>query len=208
MTTPDPLQIYNFWFADSLDSAEQLSVQKSKWFEGPPSFDNEIRTRFGTLPTAAVCGELEHWHHDRISTLSLILVLDQFPRNLYRGLRRAFEFDALGLETALSALDRGLHRELHPIEAVFMCLPLEHAEDPRLQERSVALFESLNDRAPTGTEDHFRSAAESAKLHRDIILRFGRFPHRNLALGRRSTVEEQHFLDSGGKTFGVPQQPG
>ncbi len=89
-----------------------------------------------------------------------------------------------------------------------MCLPLEHAEDPRLQERSVALFESLNDRAPTGTEDYFRSAAESAKLHRDIILRFGRFPHRNLALGRRSTVEEQHFLDSGGKTFGVPQQPG
>lgn len=180
-------------------------MQKSNWFKGPPSFDNKIRARFGTLPTSAVHGELEHWHHDRISTLCLILVLDQFPRNLYRGLARAFEFDALGLKTALSALDRGFHCELHPVEAVFMYLPLEHAENPKLQDRSVALFESLNDRAPAGTEDYFRSAAESAQLHRDIILRFGRFPHRNLALGRRSTVEEQHFLDSGGETFGVPQ---
>ena len=205
MTTPDPLQVHKFWFADSLDGAEELSVQKSNWFKGPPSFDNKIRARFGTLPTSAVHGELEHWHHDRISTLCLILVLDQFPRNLYRGLARAFEFDALGLKTALSALDRGFHCELHPVEAVFMYLPLEHAESPKLQDRSVALFESLNDRAPAGTEDYFRSAAESAQLHRDIILRFGRFPHRNLALGRRSTVEEQHFLDSGGETFGVPQ---
>ncbi len=205
MTTPDPLQVHKFWFADSLDGAEELSVQKSNWFKGPPSFDNKIRARFGTLPTSAVHGELEHWHHDRISTLCLILVLDQFPRNLYRGLARAFEFDALGLKTALSALDRGFHCELHPVEAVFMYLPLEHAENPKLQDRSVALFESLNDRAPAGTEDYFRSAAESAQLHRDIILRFGRFPHRNLALGRRSTVEEQHFLDSGGETFGVPQ---
>ena len=205
MTTPDPLQVHKFWFADSLDGAEELSVQKSNWFKGPPSFDNKIRARFGTLPTSAVHGELEHWHHDRISTLCLILVLDQFPRNLYRGLARAFEFDALGLKTALSALDRGFHCELHPVEAVFMYLPLEHAENPNLQDRSVALFESLNDRAPAGTKDYFRSAAESAQLHRDIILRFGRFPHRNLALGRRSTVEEQHFLDSGGETFGVPQ---
>jgi len=205
LTTPDPLQVHKFWFADSLDGAEELSVQKSNWFKGPPSFDNKIRARFGTLPTSAVHGELEHWHHDRISTLCLILVLDQFPRNLYRGLARAFEFDALGLKTALSALDRGFHCELHPVEAVFMYLPLEHAENPKLQDRSVALFESLNDRAPAGTEDYFRSAAESAQLHRDIILRFGRFPHRNLALGRRSTVEEQHFLDSGGETFGVPQ---
>ena len=205
MTTPDPLQVHKFWFADSLDGAEELSVQKSNWFKGPPSFDNKIRARFGTLPTSAVHGELEHWHHDRISTLCLILVLDQFPRNLYRGLARAFEFDALGLKTALSALDRGFHCELHPVEAVFMYLPLEHAENPKLQDRSVALFESLNDRAPAGTEDYFRSAAESAQLHRDIILRFGRFPHRNLALGRRSTVEEQRFLDSGGETFGVPQ---
>ena len=205
MTTPDPLQVHKFWFADSLDGVEELSLQKSNWFKGPPSFDNKIRARFGTLPTSAVHGELEHWHHDRISTLCLILVLDQFPRNLYRGLARAFEFDALGLKTALSALDRGFHCELHPVEAVFMYLPLEHAENPKLQDRSVALFESLNDRAPAGTEDYFRSAAESAQLHRDIILRFGRFPHRNLALGRRSTVEEQHFLDSGGETFGVPQ---
>ena len=148
MTTPDPLQVHKFWFADSLDGAEELSVQKSNWFKGPPSFDNKIRARFGTLPTAAVHGELEHWHHDRISTLCLILVLDQFPRNLYRGLARAFEFDALGLKTALSALDRGFHCELHPVEAVFMYLPLEHAENPKLQDRSVALFESLNDRAP------------------------------------------------------------
>ena len=206
MNTRDPHKIHEFWFADSLEGPAQLLTQKSNWFGGPHSFDDEIRERFGELPSAAVRGELDHWRQDRTSTLSLILVLDQFPRNLYRGLGRAYDFDWLGLKVALSALGQGIHTELHPVEALFMYLPLQHAEDPNLQDRSVTLFEALPGRAPVGTEEFFHSAAEYARLHRDIITRFERFPHRNLALGRQSTVEEQYFLDSGGETFGVPQR--
>jgi uncharacterized protein (DUF924 family) len=111
-------------------------------------------------------------------------------------------FDPKARETATSSLDAGFHDELEPIQAVFLYLPFEHSEEPADQERSVALFEELVSRAPPELDHTFQQFADYARRHRDVVRRFGRFPHRNAVLGRHSTPEELDYLDSGGESFG------
>ena len=137
-------------------------------------------------------GELNHWAETPTGALALVILLDQFPRNMYRGSAHAFATDPLALRIARDAVDAGRHLKVDPAVRFFFFMPFEHSESPADQDRAVALFEELQ--ADTGDPGNLKWA----ELHRDIIARFGRFPHRNACLGRTSTPEEIKFLAEGG----------
>jgi uncharacterized protein (DUF924 family) len=198
--------VLDFWFADALVSPEALEAQVERWFGSDPELDREIADRFAPLLERAGRGELDDWLAGDESALALVILLDQFPRNVFRGSRRAFAMDAKAQAVAAAAIDAGVDRRLHPLEASFLYLPFEHAEDAALQERSVELFEALRARAPAELRAQLDEFARYAHEHRDIVHRFGRFPHRNHALGRASTPAERAYLESGGTTYGVPQE--
>jgi uncharacterized protein (DUF924 family) len=199
MTTPE--SVLGFWFDDDLDSPDAVAARCRVWFEGDSPFDELIRGHFDGLPSHALRGHLDSWRHEAHSCLALVLVLDQFPRNLYRGTAQSFAYDPLAYKVAVAALERGFDRELAPLEATFLYLPLEHAEDVEAQERSVSLFRNLLDRSPAELRPRFESFLWYAIRHQEVIDRFGRFPHRNAVLGRPSTSEELSYLESGGDTF-------
>jgi uncharacterized protein (DUF924 family) len=159
-----------------------------KWFSKSDAFDAEIRSRF--LPTyeAAAAGHLGSWEDTPEGALALLLVLDQFPRNMFRADKRAFAADPLARQVADRAIARGFDQKFPPAERSFFYLPFEHSEQLADQERCIALFQVMGD----------AELLKWAELHTDIIRRFGRFPHRNAALGRTTTAEEQAFLDGGG----------
>jgi uncharacterized protein (DUF924 family) len=194
--------ILAFWFADALASPERAGERVQLWFRKNEAFDREISRRFGSAPELAAQGQLASWRGEPSSALALVLVLDQFPRNLYRGSARAFEFDRFALEVALAAIARQFDSALHPVQASFLYLPLEHAEDIGQQERAVQLFEPLTARTPVELRPLIENFASYARRHRDVIRRFGRFPHRNTTLGRKSTPAEVAYLESGGDRFG------
>ncbi len=146
-------------------------------------------------------GALNSWRNTAYECLALVLVLDQFPRNVFCGTPESFAYDPLASEVALASIARGGDHDLDPVEAVFLYLPLEHAEDMRLQEQSLSLFRALRDRAPPGFEAQFASFEQYAIAHYEVIERFGRFPHRNAVLGRQSSEEERLYLESGGSGF-------
>ena len=186
---PGPAEVLAFWFGDPPGAA------RAEWFRKDAGFDSGIRTRFGALHEAAARRELEAWRAAPGPMLALVVVLDQFSRNLYRGDARAFAQDTHALECANEALARGDDARLLPVQRQFLYLPLEHSEDLADQERCVALMRSLEDYPET------KGLTEWAEKHRVIVARFGRFPHRNAALGRESTPEEVEFLRQPGSGF-------
>jgi uncharacterized protein (DUF924 family) len=159
-----------------------------KWFAKDDEFDTSIRARFLELLDAARRGDLSHWEEEPDGALALAIVLDQFSRNLFRGTPSAYAGDAQARGVTARALARGFDRQCDQELVTFLYMPLVHSEDLADQERAVFLFEAL------GTPENLRSARE----HRDIIARFGRFPHRNGVLGRETTAQERIFLDEGG----------
>ena len=159
-----------------------------KWFKKDAAFDAEIVSRFSALWREAAAGALAGWEAAPESALSLVLVLDQFPRNMFRGKADAFGTDALARAVAGRAIVHGFDRQVPVSERLFYYLPFEHSESLADQERAVALMGTLDNPDLT----------RWAELHAEVIRRFGRFPHRNSALGRASTREEQAFLDAGG----------
>jgi uncharacterized protein (DUF924 family) len=161
---------------------------EDKWFKKDAAFDAEIVSRFQALWREAAAGALAGWESAPEPALSLVLLLDQFPRNMFRGKADAFATDTLARGVAERAIARGFDRQVPAAERLFFYLPFEHSESLADQERAVALIGTL------GSAD----LSHWAELHADIIRRFGRFPHRNLTLGRASTPEEQEFLDAGG----------
>ncbi len=197
-----PESVIDFWFGDDLDSPDAVAERCRLWFEGDPSFDELVRERFEDLPSQALQGQLDSWRLGVRSNLALVLVLDQFPRNLYRDSAQCFAYDPLAYEVAVAAIEHGFDNELAPLEATFLYLPLEHAEDVDAQARCVSLFRSLLHRAPVALRPQFESFLSYAIRHREVIGRFGRFPHRNAVLGRPSTGEERAYLESGGEAFG------
>lgn len=198
----DHESILRFWFGDNLDAPKQVAERCSLWFGCNPAFDEQIRQKFSDFPTLAAAGRLSDWRLAPRSSLALVLVLDQFPRNLHRGSPLAFAFDPLAVEIADTALANGFDRDLHPVEAAFFYMPLEHAEDLVLQTCAVELFRGLLERASTPLKKVIGGFLDYAVRHREVIRRFGRFPHRNQVLGRSSTAEETAYLESGGETFG------
>lgn len=192
-----PTTILEFWFGSADLQGLPSPDTRKRWFAGGPAFDEEIRARFAELPDAPV----EAWEGDA-GLLAAVIVLDQLPRNLYRGQARAFAYDARARALALAALDRGQDRNFSPSLRAFLYMPLEHAEDLALQNRSVALFEALAAEAPPDDPHAVRMMAPFAHKHREQIRRFGRFPGRNLALGRADTEDEQAWFAQGAETFG------
>ena len=159
-----------------------------RWFAKDEAFDAEIRQRFEPLHLAAARGELNDWAETAEGALALVLLTDQFPRNLYRGSAHAFATDPLARRVAERAIEAGFGKQAPPELKVFFYLPFEHAEDMASQDCSLALTEALGDKLYT----------DYAVLHRALIVRFGRFPHRNACLGRESTAEEAAYLADGG----------
>lgn len=203
--SPDPEEILSFWFGNALDVPEAARDRAKLWFGQSDAFDEEIRKRFGDLPERAGRGEFEAWRSAPRSAVALVLLLDQFPRNLFRDSARAFDFDGKARGVALDGIAAAFDQKLDPLEALFLYLPLEHAEDLDLQDRAVDLCEKLCRRARESTKAQFEEFAGYAREHRDVIKRFGRFPHRNAVLGRESTSEESACLASGAWKFGGGQ---
>jgi steroid delta-isomerase-like uncharacterized protein len=201
-----PDELLAFWFGADLDAPEAVAERVRFWFDGAPEVDREIQARFAALPDRAASGALDAWRAAPRSALALVIALDQLPRNLFRSSARAFAYDGLALEAAEAALAAGFDRTLHPLEAGFLYLPFEHAESLPHQERCVALFEALEARAPATHRPTLASWADFARRHRDLVVRFGRFPHRNPLLGRLPTAAERAHLASGGDSFGGAMQ--
>ena len=164
----------------------------SKWFAHDPAFDDQIRRRFQALHVTASTGALQLWAQSASGALALLILLDQFPRNLYRGSAHAFATDPMARSIAREAVERGFDLQIEVLLRAFVYLPFMHSELIQDQDRGLALCESLVQ--AKGDKRTLRSAIQ----HRDIIVRFGRFPHRNTVLGRATTEEEQAFLDGGG----------
>ena len=171
-----------FWFAPGLDE---------RWFVADPAFDAEIRERFQPLVERAAAGDCDDWIGSPRGALALCLLLDQFPRNIWRGSPLAYACDAKAREVSRAVIAAGLDRQLPAQQRPFLYLPFEHSEDLADQERCVDLMRDLDD----------EELLDYARRHRDIVARFGRFPHRNAVLGRESTAEEVEFLQQPGSSF-------
>lgn len=196
-----PEDVLAFWFGPEAGDSATAESQKKLWWSKDAVVDAEIRERFGALVAAAAGGAHREWAREPRGRLALILLFDQFPRNIYRDTPQAFAHDGLALRLALDGIAAEADRSLRAIERVFFYLPLEHAESPEMQERSVALFEGLRDSVAEADRSAFDGYLDFARRHRDIVQRFGRFPHRNLILGRASTAEETAFLQLPGSGF-------
>ena len=183
-TTPD--DVLDFWFGRP--GSADYGTSRKIWFEKNDDFDAEIQGRFGEAVENALLGGFTDWETTPADCLALIILLDQFPRNLYRGTAQAFAGDARALELANTAMDAGFDEALLPVQRIFLYLPFEHSETMADQARSVELLTAVS--AQTGNPDWEAYAIAD----RDIIARFGRFPHRNTALGRKTTPEEAEFL--------------
>jgi len=186
-------QILSYWFGEMKD-AGTLPTQSSIWFSAEPDTDDTIRRQFGKLWDEAAKGGLKEWEKDPASRIALIVLLDQFSRNMFRGTAKAFSMDPRALEISLKAISKGEHLKYKTVERVFLYLPLEHAENLAAQLLAVQLFKELNESAPAGLKTYTLDNLKYADRHREIIERFGRFPHRNSILGRKSTPEELQFL--------------
>ncbi len=198
MTQPD--EIIKFWFGPGDDPYHVDGQVSSRWFAGGKEFDEEIRQRFGADLHRAICGEYDGWAEDPRGRLALVLLLDQFSRNLFRGSPRSWSQDLVAQHLVLEAMDDGVDEELRPIERTFFYLPLEHAEDLQLQQMSVRAFSQLADEVPDSA-GNFQVALDYAQRHLEIIERFGRFPHRNDVIGRPTTDEEAEFLKQPNSSF-------
>ena len=187
--TPLARDILDFWFGPLPHAT------RAEWFRKDPAFDATIRTRFGDALEAALGGAYRDWRGDPRAALALVLLLDQFARNAFRDTPRAFAGDGEALAATIGIVDAGLDRALDTYERWFVYMPLEHAEDPAMQQRSIALFARLaHDTGDPGP-------LEWAEKHAAIVRRFGRYPHRNAILGRASTPEEIAFLQEPGSRF-------
>lgn len=175
MTTPE--EVLGFWFGPQA---------RERWFKSTPAFDAEVRARFEAAWQAAAEGRLEHWAQTPAGAVALVIVLDQFPLNMYRDRAESFATEARARAVSERALDAGFDRELPDAQKAFLYMPFMHSEDAADQARSVALYEAA------GLEHNLKWA----RHHRDLIARFGRFPHRNAILGRESTPAEREYLDS------------
>ncbi len=210
----EALRVREFWFGRPTASgsrpqaALELQRRMDFWFGGGESpqqqaqKDAMIAAQFADLVALAANGSLASWADSPRRRLSLIVLLDQFPRNLFRGTARAFTYDEQALELSLSGMQSAADGALTVIERMFFYMPLQHSEQPDVQDESVAAYRRLLAEAPEELRSTFESTLGFATEHRQIIRRFGRFPSRNRALGRVSTPDERAYLESGGSGFG------
>lgn len=186
-------EILEFWFGKPDD--EDYGKSRKEWFTKNPKFDQEVRSRFFSDYQKAAVGELDDWQETALGCLALMILLDQFPRNMFRGQPQAFATDSQALAYAKRAVEKGLDQELLPIQRQFIYLPFEHSENIVDQRQCVELFSTLKDYPECAL------GVDYAYRHIKVIERFGRFPHRNEILGRETTPEEAEFLQQPGSSF-------
>lgn len=192
-----PADILEFWLGDGMALGWPTQDLSERWFGGGAALDQEVRARFGADVMRAMSGGLQEWQAQPESRLALVILLDQFTRNVFRGTGRAFDGDRCARRLVLQTLDCGEDQQLPLVGRVFLYMPLMHAEDAALQATCVACFSRLVDDAPVALQPRIQGNLDFARQHQDIISRFGRFPYRNAALGRESTPEEESFLNGG-----------
>jgi uncharacterized protein (DUF924 family) len=201
VSTETPASVLAFWFGDDPAGAATNDERMRLWWAKQPAVDAAMRERFGGCVQQAGNGALDGWADTPEGRLALVLLTDQFPRNIHRGTSAAFTLDPWARQWAIEGLDSGAFDGLLPIQRLFTLMPLEHAESLPLQDRCVALMRSLRDTAPAAERGVFDGFVDYAQRHREVIRRFGRFPHRNAILGRPSTPEEVAFLATPGSSF-------
>lgn len=199
--------VRDYWFGQLPLNAEQLERRVRFWFAATPSEqrdhrDATIARRFGGLLDQAAAGGLAGWADGPRRRLSLVILLDQFPRNIFRGTARAFAYDAQALALTLSGMQSAADAALNVVERIFFYMPLQHAESREVQDESVAAYRRVLAEAPQDLHAFFASSLRSAQNHRGIIEQFGRFPHRNALLGRTSTAAEEQWLAKHKDSFG------
>lgn len=197
---PSPATVHAFWFGGSASSPEVLKTHAPLWFNGGEAFDRLLTAQFRALLETLSAGPMAHDWAARgpRERLSAIIVLDQMSRNIFRGTPRAFAQDMLALHLCKEGLAAGADRQLSEVERLFFYLPLEHSEALIDQERCVALFTALAEDAGTDFSEFIKGTLDYAHQHLDVIRTFGRFPHRNAAVGRASTPAEEAWLAEGG----------
>jgi uncharacterized protein (DUF924 family) len=197
----DYQSILDFWFGVTSSDIEILEQQSSLWWTKDPNVDKEIEIRFGASLDSLIAGQLNKWKQLPESYLAMIILADQFSRNIYRDTERAFAQDELALALTLEGIDAGIDMKLGLVQRVFFYLPLEHSESISMQYKSVEQYRQLHDVAPDNIRKKFKDHLDYAIQHREIIEKFGRYPHRNVILGRQSTIEEIEFLKQPGSSF-------
>ena len=194
--------IIEFWFREQELTAPQIDQRMNVWFGSDEVFDHECKKEFSDDVDRATEGKLDHWAHEPRGRLALILLLDQFRRNIYRGTAAAFAEDKAALklcvEGAMARKDQGLT----PVQRAFFYMPLQHTESAKVQAKSVELFTKLAETVSPTFRETFETMTQFAELHRDIIDQFGRFPHRNRLLNRENTPEENEYLSTDSPDFG------
>lgn len=192
--SPDFELVLDFWFTQEEDEVRLINKQSPLWWGKSNEMDGVIKTRFTSLLNDIKQGELESWRFDPGSRLAMILVCDQFSRQIYRDKAEAFASDEIALDLCLDGLDKGMDQKLRSIERVFFYMPMEHSESLSIQNRCVQQFQKLLDEVGPELKPEFEGFVSFAKQHQKIIKRFNRFPHRNSILGRKSTADEAAFL--------------
>lgn len=196
-------EILGFWFGKPATTKAEIDICMKRWFAGGPDCDAVIEARYSDAMAAAARSELDDWSRTARGRLALILLLDQFPRSIHRGSHLAFAQDAAAIELVGTGIASGLDQTLVPLERMFFYMPLQHAESIEIQEQSVAVFTAFAESVTQPLlRKPIRDCAAYARQHRDIIAQFGRFPHRNEALGRENTPEEARYLAGGAPKFG------
>lgn len=194
--------ILAFWFKEQQLSAPQIDRRMDIWFGEDAVFDHEIKKEFSGDVELASEGSLDHWAEEPRGRLALILLLDQFRRNIYRNTAEAFARDRQALKLCVEGAMEKKDQGLTPIQKAFFYMPLQHAESPRVQAKSVELFTKLAEAVSPTYQETFLTIAQFAELHADIVNQFGRFPHRNRLLGRANTPQEDEYLAGDSPDFG------
>ena len=194
--------ILSFWFKEHELSAPQIDRRMDIWFSEDAVFDHEIEKEFADDVDAASAGKLDHWAAQSDGRLAVIILIDQFRRNIYRGTPEAFSMDKLALKLCVEGAMEKKDKGLSLIQRVFFYMPLQHAESRKVQAKSVELYNRLAEAVSPTYRETFLTVAQFAELHKDIIEQFGRFPHRNQLLNRENTPEEAEYLASDSPDFG------
>jgi uncharacterized protein (DUF924 family) len=193
--------VLDFWFGDAASDLEILEQKSSLWWEKDTSLDAKIALRFSATLNSLVAGELSDWKNTPESYLTMIILADQFSRNIYRDTKKAFAQDELALALTLEGLETRLDLKLGKVHRIFFYMPLEHAENLSIQDRSIEMYRELYESAPENLKARLKGNLDYAILHREVIEKFGRYPHRNEILNRQSTVEEREYLKQPGSGF-------
>ena len=194
--------ILSFWFMEQTLSAPKIDGRMDTWFGEDPVFDEEIAKEFAEDVERASDGALDHWAHEPRGRLALILLLDQFRRNIYRNTAEAFEKDKAALKLCVEGAMEKKDHGLAPIHKAFFYMPLQHAESRKVQAKSRVIYQRLAEAVSPTYKETFETIAQFADLHADIVEQFGRFPHRNKLLERENSPEEEEYLASDSPDFG------